>query len=68
MSCHMIQAKDDGDISDAAYNELKQVPASNLPSLCSVVKERNSLNNIIEIKEFEVNVMKNNLQKYYVYI
>jgi len=48
-----MQAKDDGDVSDLAYHELKKVPGANLPSLQRVVKERKRQNSVLRIQEFD---------------
>ncbi|XP_048575757.1 uncharacterized protein LOC116617653 isoform X2 [Nematostella vectensis] len=50
-----LKAKDDGDVSDSAYHELKMVAGSSLPSLYGIQKERKAQNAIIPITEFEGN-------------
>ncbi|EDO32150.1 predicted protein [Nematostella vectensis] len=50
-----LKAKEDGDVSDSAYHELKMVAGSSLPSLYGIQKERKAQNAIIPITEFEGN-------------
>lgn len=48
-----VQAKDDGNVADAAYHELKLVPGVNLPPINRIKEERKKQNAIIPIYELD---------------